>query len=103
VSPTIRCLDFRPHERSTLRGFCALELPAGGLVVKDVSLHERNGERWLSLPARSYTDKDGNRQFADIITFANADAKRSFQAAALAAVDAYLKGNHHEQAPDPYP
>jgi hypothetical protein len=41
--------------KNTLRGFFTVAFPSG-LIIRDCMLHEKNGKRWVSLPAREYTD-----------------------------------------------
>jgi hypothetical protein len=83
--------DWRPREKNTLRGFFVVTLPSG-LVIRDVMLHVREDKRWISLPAREYTDPVGQRQFARIIEFVDRDIKDRFDEQVLAALDEHLRG-----------
>jgi hypothetical protein len=90
--------NWRRHQSGTLRGFCDLELP-NGLVFKGCGVHERDGERWVSMPTRPQIDRDGKvlltpktRQpaYATIVDFRDQRARERFQAAVLEAVDHLL-------------
>lgn len=85
----IEIVSFRPLEKNTLRGFLTIRLSDVGLVVKDVCLHEKNGKRWLSLPAKPYTKTDSGQGWACILEF-DKSHYWFFQDSALAALDAYL-------------
>jgi hypothetical protein len=80
--------SWRPYQKNTLLGFLSLELPSG-LVINDISLHEKNGSRWTSMPAKQY-ELHGEKTWAPLIEFADRDSRESFQQLALAAIDEYL-------------
>jgi hypothetical protein len=80
--------NWKEHTRNTLKGFFDLELPSG-LIIHDCMLHEKNGKRWVGLPARPY-QKDGKTEYARILGFDSAEAHARFQEEAVAAVDALL-------------
>ena len=68
-------------EKNTLEGNSAdLELTHTGLVIRD----------WVGLPARSYTDQNGNTQWQALTEFAKdaREAREQFRKQALAAIHA---------------
>jgi hypothetical protein len=85
--------EWKAMEKNTLRGFVTLELPSG-LRIKDVSLHEREQARWISLPAIPWTGMDGKTNYRAVIDFTSEDARRRFQGLALKAIDLLLLGVH---------
>jgi hypothetical protein len=60
LSEKVIVLDWRPCERNTLRGFAKIKIPAWGLTLDGVALHEKEDRKWAQLPARPQIDKDGN-------------------------------------------
>jgi hypothetical protein len=83
--------DWKPYySNNTLRALLALELPSG-LVIRECTYHERMSSRWVGLPARQY-ERHGEKTWAPLIEFSSKAARDRFQAAALAAVDAYMAG-----------
>jgi hypothetical protein len=82
--------EWREHTKNTLRGFFTLTLPSG-IAIHGCQLHEKNGRRWVGLPARPY-QKDGKTEYARILEFNSAGTHAVFQEQALAAVDALLGG-----------
>jgi hypothetical protein len=85
----ITIADWKPHSKNTLVGFFSATLPSG-LVLHDLMLHERNGARWISFPAREWKDARGQRQFARFIEFSSRAASDRFRDAVLAALDKHL-------------
>jgi hypothetical protein len=84
----IRCIRFRRFEKGTLRAFVDIELSRVGLILRDCMWHEKNGKHWVSFPARSYQDKDGNTLWAPLIEFAEGAtlAREQFQRQAIEAI-----------------
>lgn len=82
--------DWKAHRKNSLQGFLSLILPSG-LVIHNCSLHQRDGARWIGLPARQYVKDDGAKSYAPLIEFTSKDARQRFQAAALEAVDRFME------------
>ena len=83
---TIR--EWKPFERNSLRGFLSIELRSG-MILHGCTLHEKNGSRWVGLPAKEYT-KEGERAWVPLVEFASKEVRQAFQEQALAAFDAYM-------------
>ena len=56
----MKILDFKPFSKNTLLGFFDLELDSG-LILSGCALHEKNGKRWIGLPAKPITKPDGSQ------------------------------------------
>jgi len=95
----ITASNFREVVRNTLRGFCTLVLLPSGIVLHGCAYHQRDNQRWISLPSKSQIDSDG-RQRRDLVTnkvlwtpvveIRGKAERERFQAAALAAIDKLL-------------
>jgi hypothetical protein len=85
----IKCVKFRPFAKNTLKGFADLELTRVGLILRDCTLHEKNGKEWVGFPAKSYT-ANGETKWAPLIEFAEdaGEARKQFQQQALDAIHA---------------
>jgi hypothetical protein len=70
--------NLKRFEKNTRRGFFDLEL-ASGMVLCGCTLHERGDSRWVGLPAKPYTDKDGKQTWSKIVDFIDNDHARRFQ------------------------
>jgi len=64
-----------------------------GVQIRDICVHEKGGERWLGMPSKQYTDKDGTEKWAPIVKFPDKTIWSRFQAATLKALDAHLKAS----------
>lgn len=81
--------EFKHFQKNTLQAFLSLELPSG-MVLNECLLHEKNGSRWVNLPARECANSNGEKSWKPMVAFSDEDARKRFQVAALAAVDRYL-------------
>lgn len=85
--------------RNTLRGFVDLALSPSGLVLRECSLHEKDGKRWIGLPSKPQIDSEGRHRkdattgrplYSPVVEIAGKEERERFQRAALAAVDKLL-------------
>lgn len=83
--------DWNPLEKATLLGFFTLTLPSG-LVLKGCTYHKGHGSHWVSLPAQTYKDKNGDIAYTSIIDFASREVRARFQKQALSAIEELLRG-----------
>ena len=87
----IEITDFRANEKNTLKGFLTVRLTNVGLEIRDLALHEKNGSRWLQLPAKPYEKPDGSKGWSYIVSFYEKKNYRQFQELALRAFDAFQR------------
>ena len=87
----VEVVDFRPHTRSTLRGFLTIRLTTVGLEVRDLALHEKDGNRWLQLPAKPFNKPSGGKGWNYILHFYEKDQYQQFQEMTLKALDAFQR------------
>jgi hypothetical protein len=59
LTEKVICIEWRPCERNTLRGFAKIKIPAWSLVIDGVAIHKRDERQWAQLPSRPQIDKDG--------------------------------------------
>jgi len=93
----IEIRKFRKHQKGTLVGFTNILMTTIGLEIRDVTLHRKDGQRWIGLPARPYVDANGETKYAYIVKFVDKDRWSRFQKEVLAAVDEYL-ADHDKSA-----
>lgn len=60
-----------------------------GLEIRNVSLHEKGGKRWIQLPSKAH-EKDGKTLWSAIIDFYDKNRAEQFQKSALDALDKFL-------------
>ena len=88
-APTPRRMQlkaWRPLVKNTLRGFATVELPIG-LVIKDISVHQKNDKCWAGLPAKpiisqdgTVAQKDGKAQYTSVLEWNSRDLSDRFSA-----------------------
>jgi hypothetical protein len=91
----ITATGWRPIVKGALRGFVDLELQPSGLILHGCTVMVQGERRWIGLPARPQTARDGSPilgpagkpAWAPIVEIPDRVARERFQAAALAAVD----------------
>jgi hypothetical protein len=81
--------NFKPFEKNTLRAFFDVELPSG-MILCGCTLHEKEGRRWVGLPAKPYTKDDGSQSWVKIVDFADRDKAKQFRDLVLPAVLAVM-------------
>lgn len=86
---SIKVTHFRAHSKNTLQGFFTAQLTNIGLEIRDATLHEKDGKRWIGLPAKPYEKEDGTTGYAFIVKFYEKDKWNQFQKATLEALDKY--------------
>jgi hypothetical protein len=90
----IICLEWRPCDRNTLKGFAKIKVSPWHLIMDGVAVHERDGRSWAQLPARPQIDKetgqvvrDGAKiQYAKVLEFDDREVANRFSDAVVAAV-----------------
>ena len=86
----------KPFRKYTLRGFVTISLQPSGLEIRDCTLHEKAGSRWINMPSRPYEDENGNTKYSYIVFFPEKSRAQQFQEAVLKALKEY-------QPPEPKP
>jgi hypothetical protein len=89
----VRIAEWRPLHRNTLRGFAIVELPSG-MIIRDVSVHEKNGKRWVAPPGKPMIDGNGRhlensvgqKQYSPIISFRDKATSARFSEVVLDAI-----------------
>ena len=83
--------DFREYKKNTLQGFVALEILDINLEIKDCTVHQKDGKAWIGFPGVQFTDKDGKKQWKNIIEFKDDDMKNAFRTSAVAAIKKFVE------------
>lgn len=85
MAANIIASNFRKIGKGTLIGTVDLEIVGWKLLFKECLWHRKEDREWIQFPRREFSDREGNRKFADIITFTDREVSGRFQKAALAA------------------
>jgi hypothetical protein len=85
---------FTPRCSNTLYGFATIFIPALHLRIFDCAVHEKNGKRWINLPAKPWVDRDGTAKrgddgkmiYAPVLEFADPATRNAFSDRVIAAL-----------------
>ena len=94
----IVCMAYKPLHRNTLQGFADLWLQPAHLHIHGCAVHEKNGRRWIQLPAKPQLDKDrnlvrdegGKVQYAKVMEFDSREVADHFSEAAMKAIETFI-------------
>lgn len=91
---SVEIVEFKSMERATLRGFASIRIPAMCLTIRDCTVNESNGRRWVGLPGKAQIDRegqtirrDGKIQYSAVCQFDSKEVSDAFSAAVLDALD----------------
>jgi hypothetical protein len=89
--------EWKPLARGTLLGFVNVRIPAMRLTIRDCTVNESHGRRWIGLPGkaqinadRELVKRDGKVQYTPTCAFDSKEVGDAFSAAVLAVLDARL-------------
>ena len=82
--------DWKPLIKNTLRGFFTAILPSG-IVIHNLTVHEKGEARWIGLPSREWTNDQGEKQYAKLIEFADRRTADKFRDQVLEALERTLE------------
>lgn len=89
----ISLTDWREMRRNSLRGFASVRI--GGLLVRDIAVHNSHGKRWVSLPSKPIINSDGvarrqdngKIQYAPILEWSRRELQDEFSEAVIEALE----------------
>jgi len=85
-SSVIEVSDWKPVAKNTLCVSLSNSLPSG-LLIRDCTLHDRDGARWVGLPTRHYATKAGVDGRICFVDFASPEIGDRFHDEILGALD----------------
>lgn len=100
---SITITRWKAMDKGPLKGF--FEFEKGGFFFADCSyFHSQAGAKWVSLPAKEYTDGEGKKKFYRLCGFRDQARHQAFCNQVLEALDKYLTkpqstGNRDEDMP----
>jgi len=104
---SVRVESFKPHRSHSLFGFIDVVIPEIRLRIREASVHQSNGRRWIGLPARAQIDREGQVRhdgrgriaYASVIQFTDRDTGDAFSERAIAALLESYPSAFDEAAP----
>lgn len=65
----------------------------GDFIIRDLTLFEKNGSRWVSMPSKQYTNQAGEKKYFSYCLFENPDVAKKFNEKILEEVKILLMKN----------
>ncbi len=85
----MRVLDYKQINKGALLGSMSMLFEEwGGLIIRDITLFQKDGKRWLSFPARAY-EKDGKTEYFQYVRFEDKTKHEQWQQKALKALEEF--------------
>lgn len=79
--------NYRQIDRGCVRARFDVLVPVWGLILKELTLFEKDGRKWIGLPSRQYQGRDGTAKHFQLVDFSKPIRDR-FQVAVLEKIDA---------------
>jgi hypothetical protein len=90
---TVRVETFKPLRSHSLYGFTDLLIPEIRLRIKEASVHQSNGRRWVGLPAKPQIDRGrvrhderGKTAYVSTLQFTDKTTSDAFSGRAIEAL-----------------
>jgi hypothetical protein len=81
--------------KGTLVATADITIPKwGNFTIRGGMLHRKGDSEWFAFPSREWIDRNGQRQFADLLQFGDRPIGDRFKAAALAAMRELVRTEH---------
>jgi hypothetical protein len=105
---SVQVENFKPLRSHSLYGFADLLIPEIRLRIKEASVHQSHGRRWIGLTAKPQIDREGRVRheergkaaYVNILQFTDRDTGDAFSARAIAALlEAFPRAFDEESAP----
>lgn len=84
---TIECINYKPVNKGSLLGYADLLLVKSGMELYGCSVHMKDGRRWVNMPSREYTNKEGEKKYMSIVRFRDAERMKAFSSEAMKAIE----------------
>jgi len=82
----IECTKYTPINKGTCLGSLSVYVDKWGLDIYGITLHQKNGKRWINFPSRMY-EKDGEKKYVPYFRFKDAQVYEKFCEEVKKAVD----------------
>jgi len=97
----MRVLDYKQINKGSLVGSMSMQFEEwGGLIIRDITLFQKDGRRWLSFPARAY-EKEGKTEYFQYVRFEDKIKHEEWQQKALKALQDYVNQVRTEKGAAP--
>ena len=86
MTTKINVVDYKQIDKGALKARFNIHVPSWHLMIRDCTLMESNGKRWIGFPSRMY-EQDGQKKYFSFIVIEK-EVKDAFDRAVLDAIKA---------------
>ncbi len=79
--------------KGSLLATCDVHIGPWKLTLHEVKIFEKGANRWISMPAKEFTNELGEKKYVELITFDNESVKNRFRNQIMASIDKFLAIN----------
>lgn len=83
----IECIKYKAINKGPFLGFADFYIHKTGQEIYGCKLYQKNGNRWLSLPSNEFTNELGEKKYAPMMRYRNADHQKLFLDECIKAID----------------
>lgn len=98
-------INFKEINKGCLQAKFDVSIAEWGLVIREVTLFEKEGRKWLGMPNRQYTSKEGQSKSFDLVFF-DKNTRPKFQKAVIEKIQSgqvqAAKQNQNNEKPMPF-
>ena len=89
----IEVQNINPVNKGSLLATCDVHIMPWKLTLHDVKIFEKGANRWITMPAKDYTNDMGEKKYTELVTFDNEAVKNRFRGQIMGAIDKFLAQN----------
>ena len=65
----IECIKWKSVSKGSLQGFADIYIPKWGIEIYGLSLHMKDGKRWINFPSKDVKGEDGTTKYFPHLRF----------------------------------
>lgn len=97
----IECTKFTSFPKGSFQGYANIYVEKWGVEIIGCSLFMKDGKRWVNLPSKEYTNKEGEKKYQPLFFFKDKSHYETFCNQVKEAIDKYCAENHTESPKPP--
>lgn len=90
----MKVVKYKAINKGALLGSFSIEIEEWRLIIHELTLFQKNGHRWVTMPARKYEEGEETKYFR-YCYFTDKEVTDRFSQSCLKAIDEYCK--HHTE------
>lgn len=75
----IVCTAYKAINKGSLLGVFNIFIPKWGVEIRNMTLCQKNGSRWVNFPSMEYENKQGEKKYAPYLSFKEPTHSTMFQ------------------------